>query len=157
MIFLCLDQLKWVINYFLPVLLLQQRVRCIFSSFRFRCLRGHFRQTGSLLSFYSSCYFRSHVHPRCSLQTLLKNKNKSFVSDALTLSWVNFNRALLPLLLGSEIWTSMNFEWSKRGWVKNCPDFKLDLKSGSPTILNPDKWQPFCQKLFEILTKMSEF
>ena len=35
---------------------------------------------------------------------------------------------------GSEIWTSLDFEWSKRGWVANGPNFKWDLKSGSPTI-----------------------
>ena len=33
--------------------------------------------------------------------------------------------------------------------------FKWDLKSGSPTIINLDKWQPFCQRPFEIWTKMS--
>ena len=31
------------------------------------------------------------------------------------------------------------------------------LKSIIPTIWNPDKWQPFCQKPFEIRTKMSGF
>ena len=35
---------------------------------------------------------------------------------------------------GSEIQTSMDFEWSKRGWVANGLDFEWDLKSGSPTI-----------------------
>ena len=35
---------------------------------------------------------------------------------------------------GSEIRTSLDFEWSKRGWVANGPDFELNLKSGSPTI-----------------------
>ena len=31
---------------------------------------------------------------------------------------------------GSEIWTSLDFEWSKRGWVANGLDFEWDLKSG---------------------------
>ena len=31
---------------------------------------------------------------------------------------------------GSEICTSLDFEWSKRGWVANVPDFQRDLKSG---------------------------
>ena len=35
---------------------------------------------------------------------------------------------------GSEIQTSLDFEWSKRGWVANGPDFKWDLKTKSPTI-----------------------
>ena len=35
---------------------------------------------------------------------------------------------------GSEIRTSLEFEWSKRGWVSNVPDFEWDLKSGSSTI-----------------------
>ena len=43
-------------------------------------------------------------------------------------------------------YSGFDFEWSIRGWVANGPDFQGDLKSGSPTILNPDKWPPFCQK-----------
>ena len=35
---------------------------------------------------------------------------------------------------GSGIWTSLDFEWSKRGWVRNDLDFKWDLKPKSPTI-----------------------
>ena len=35
---------------------------------------------------------------------------------------------------GSEILTSMDFKWSKRGWVANGMDFERDLKSGCPTI-----------------------
>ena len=58
---------------------------------------------------------------------------------------------------GSEIWTSLDFKLSKRSWVANGLDFKWNLKSGSPTIWNLDKWVPFCQKPFEIRTKMSGF
>ena len=35
---------------------------------------------------------------------------------------------------GSEIQTSLEFEWSKREWVANGLDFEWDLKSGSTTI-----------------------
>ena len=49
---------------------------------------------------------------------------------------------------GFEIWTSLDFKWSKRGWIVNGPDFEWDLKSRSPTIWNQNKWPPFCQKLF---------
>ena len=35
---------------------------------------------------------------------------------------------------GSEIRPSLDFEWSKTGWVANGLDFEWDLKSGSPTI-----------------------
>ena len=35
---------------------------------------------------------------------------------------------------GTEIGTSLDFEWSKRGCVVNGLVFKSDLKSGSPTI-----------------------
>ena len=45
---------------------------------------------------------------------------------------------------GSEIRPSLDFEWSKTGWVANGLDFEWDLKSRSPTIGNPDKWPPFC-------------
>ena len=37
------------------------------------------------------------------------------------------------LQCGSEIQTSLDFG-SKRGWVANGPDFKCDLKFGSPNI-----------------------
>ena len=43
----------------------------------------------------------------------------------------------------------------KRGWVAIGPDFEWDLKSGSPSIRNLDKWLPLNQKPFEIRTKMS--
>ena len=39
-----------------------------------------------------------------------------------------------PLQWGSEFQTSLDYEWSKRGWVANGYDFEWDLKSGSPTI-----------------------
>ena len=58
---------------------------------------------------------------------------------------------------GSKLRTSLYFEWLKRSWVANCTDFEWDLKSGSPTIWNPGKWLPFCQKPFEIQTKTSGF
>ena len=58
---------------------------------------------------------------------------------------------------GSEILTSLDFEWSKKGWFWNGPYVKSDLKSGSPTIWNPDKWRLFCLKPFEIWMKMSGF
>ena len=35
---------------------------------------------------------------------------------------------------GPEIQPSLNFEWSKRGWVASGLDFEWDLKSGTPTI-----------------------
>ena len=34
----------------------------------------------------------------------------------------------------SDIRTSLDFEWSKRGWVANGQDFEWVLKMGSPTI-----------------------
>ena len=78
------------------------------------------------------------------------------------LSWWHLNRSLPlinPLLLvhyknlanllnilslyagdsvqwGSEIGSSMDFEWSKRGWVASGLVFEWNLKSGSPTMLN---------------------
>ena len=58
-------------------------------------------------------------------------------------------------MVATEIRPSLDFEWSKKGWVANGLDFKWNLKSGSPTIWNPGKWQPFCQKHFEIWTKTS--
>ena len=70
---------------------------------------------------------------------------KSFAQTGMVIQW------------GSEIRTSLDFEKLKGGWVPNGPDFEWDLKSGSPTIWNLNKWLPFCQKLFEIRTKMSGF
>ena len=54
------------------------------------------------------------------------------------------------------IW-NLDFEWSKRGWVLTGLDFEWDLKPRTTNIWNPDKWLPFCQKLFEIRTKKSGF
>ena len=34
-----------------------------------------------------------------------------------------------PIQWGSEIQTCLDFEWLKRGWVANGPDFEWDLKS----------------------------
>ena len=62
-----------------------------------------------------------------------------------------------PNTRGSEIWTSLDFKWSKRGWVAYGLNFEWDLKSRCPTIWNLDKWAPFCQKPFEIWTKTSGF
>ena len=47
--------------------------------------------------------------------------------------------------------------WISRRWFAKGPNFEWNLKSGSLTIWNPEKWQPFCQKPFEIHTKMSDF
>ena len=59
--------------------------------------------------------------------------------------------------MGYKIQTSLDFERWKRGSFANSLDFKWHLTSGSPTIWNPDKWLPFCQKLLEIQTKTSRF
>ena len=40
---------------------------------------------------------------------------------------------------GSDVCISLDFEWSKRGWIANCLNFKWDLKTGSPTFWNLDK------------------
>ena len=34
----------------------------------------------------------------------------------------------------SEIQTTLDFKWSKKGWVANGQDFEWDWKSGSPTV-----------------------
>ena len=59
----------------------------------------------------------------------------------------------------SEIGTFQDFKWSKRGCFTNSLNFECGLKSGSPTILNRDKWPPFCQTgPFEIPSlKYSDF
>ena len=35
---------------------------------------------------------------------------------------------------GSEIWTSLDFKWSKKDWFANGLDFEWDLISESQTI-----------------------
>ena len=35
---------------------------------------------------------------------------------------------------GSEIQPSLDFEWSKTGWVANAQELEWDMKSGSPII-----------------------
>ena len=78
----------------------------------------------------------------------------------LWLLWLSFYQKpilqSLPVYSG-DLKSDLDFEWSKRGWVTNGLDFEWHLKSGSTTIWNLDKWPPFCQKLFQIGTKMSGF
>ena len=38
------------------------------------------------------------------------------------------------ITVGTEIQTSLDFEWLIRGWIANGPDFEWDLKSGSTNI-----------------------
>ena len=45
----------------------------------------------------------------------------------------------LALQWGSEIQTSLDSEWSKRGWVANGPDLQHDLKTGKPNHLKSRK------------------
>ena len=52
---------------------------------------------------------------------------------------------------GSEIKTSLNFKWSKRGWVANYLDFKWDLECWSPTIWNPDKNVQILKSSFQVV------
>ena len=53
--------------------------------------------------------------------------------------WILITDPVNSIQWGSEICTSLYFEWSKRGWGENGPDFEWNLKSWSPTIWNPDK------------------
>ena len=39
-----------------------------------------------------------------------------------------------PKTAGSEIFTSLDFEWSKKGCAANVPDFEWDLKPRCTTI-----------------------
>ena len=59
--------------------------------------------------------------------------------------------------LGSAIWTNLDFEWSKRGWVVNGPDLECDVTREAQSF---EIWTNDChffQKPFEIGTKMSRF
>ena len=59
------------------------------------------------------------------------------VEKRLVCKWFGFQ-------MGNEIRTSLDFEWTERGWFANDLDFKCDLKLGRPTIRNLDKWSPVC-------------
>ena len=52
----------------------------------------------------------------------------------LNLIFIKSRLQMFPDTKRSEIRTSLDFEWSKRGWVANGLDFKKDLKFKSPTI-----------------------
>ena len=66
--------------------------------------------------------------------------------------WLSLLIPNIPTNLKYWCTVGIDSECFKRGWVANGPDFKCDLKSGSPTIWNQDKWLPFCQKPLEIQT-----
>ena len=64
-------------------------------------------------------------------------------ADSITLNWLNevfyiwlhecgilvSGIQIFTVERGSEIWASLKFEWSKRGWVANGPDFEWDLEA----------------------------
>ena len=54
--------------------------------------------------------------------------------------------SLLVQIISVHFYNYEPSKWPKRGCVANGPDFEWDLKYGSPTIWNPDKWQPICQR-----------
>ena len=95
-----------------------------------------------------------------SQTSLLKIQFRSF---SLIVGWSIIQTTIwMPVLKsslhwGSEIQTSLDFDWSKRGWVANGLNLEWDLKFRSPTVWNPDKWPTFCQKPLEIRTKMSGY
>ena len=67
----------------------------------------------------------------------LKGGDKDYLSSHVTFTWNVLSagkQQQYQLQWGSEIRPSLDFEWSKTGWVTNGLDFKWDLKSGSPTI-----------------------
>ena len=41
---------------------------------------------------------------------------------------------MCPLQWGSVVQTSLDFEWSERGWVANSPDFKWALGPANPIL-----------------------
>ena len=43
-------------------------------------------------------------------------------------------RSQCEIQWGFKNWTSLDFEYSKRDWVADGPDFEWDLKSRIPTI-----------------------
>ena len=47
-------------------------------------------------------------------------------NEIFSYSFMQFN----PIQWGSEIRMNHDFEWLKRGWFANSPDFKLDLENG---------------------------
>ena len=57
------------------------------------------------------------------------------VSPSFLILWTFLPAEILNgIQWGSEIRTSLDFEWSNRGWVAKDPDFEWDLNSGSPII-----------------------
>ena len=62
----------------------------------------------------------------------------------------------IELQWGSEIWTSLDFNSSKRGWVANGPNLEWDLKSQRPTssliniLLNPNLIIADCRALWGV-------
>ena len=74
---------------------------------------------------------------------LTLGKSRQFIVEDLLTLWIRLFRSHREVNIrlnsfvvqwGSEIRTSLDFEWSTRGWVANGLDFEWDLKCGSPTI-----------------------
>ena len=71
------------------------------------------------------------------------NTKHSTIRPALTIQIPDKSKIQNPALFyiyskkiqwGSETRTSLDFKWSKKGWVANGLDFEWDLKFGTPTI-----------------------
>ena len=54
---------------------------------------------------------------------------------------INFQKTfVLEVQWGSEIQTSLDFEWLKRGWVANGSDYEWDLEAQSFEIWTKKVW-----------------
>ena len=59
-------------------------------------------------------------------------QNRLNMSHLVTNGFISLVSRIIKLSLHSEIQTSPDFEWSKRGWFANGSDFEWDLKFRSP-------------------------
>ena len=63
-----------------------------------------------------------------------KPRLEPFLCPATKIVTRRFTNDVIQLQGGSEIRTSLDFEWSKTVWVANGLDFEWHLQSRSPTI-----------------------
>ena len=87
-------------------------------------------------STFTQIWFGKFKTTRLRIKKILLEQSPSTLNTYTYSNLKNKSLTFIHLQWGSEIQTSLDFEWSKRGWVANGLDFKWVLKYGSPVIWN---------------------
>ena len=96
---------------------------------------------------------------RSRLLLLLQNTERIWITDYVDICfldcWTFY--VLYSDTVGIRNWGAIRFWMVQRRLVWKWSDFQRDLKSGSQTTWNSERWLPFCQLPFKIWRKTARF